>query len=190
MPTMPEPPTQPADDTFGPELLAELDRELSRLPERYRSAILLCYMQGKKLREAAQQLRLPEGTVASRLARGRQMLAQRLARHGGTVSATSVAAVLTEQAATGAVPDALLNNTITATTLLASGETVTTGLVSAAAPRLTEAVLRATAAAKWKAVGVVFLLASLAMGGGALAFLLVKHWGKGPAEREPRAERV
>jgi RNA polymerase sigma factor (sigma-70 family) len=188
--TMPEPATRPADDTFGPELLAELDRELSRLPEKYRVAIVLCHFQGKRLREAAQQLRLPEGTVASRLARGRQMLAQRLARHGPAVSATSVAAVLTEQAATGAVPDALLNNTITATTLLASGKTVTTGLVSAEVSRLAEVVLRGMAAAKWKAAGVVLLLASLAMVGGALAFLLVQRGGKVPAEPGPRAKRV
>jgi RNA polymerase sigma factor (sigma-70 family) len=190
MATIPEPPTQQADDTFGPELLAELDRELSRLPEKYRSAIVLCYLQGKKLREAAQQLRLPEGTVASRLARGRQMLAQRLAQHGGTVSATSVAAVLTERAATGAVPDALLNNTIKATTLLASGETVTTGLVSAEASRLTDGVLRALAVAKWEAAGVVLLLASLAMGGGALAFFLVLRWVNVPAGPRPGAEGV
>jgi RNA polymerase sigma factor (sigma-70 family) len=189
-PTMPEPATRPAGDTFGPELLAELDRELSRLPEKYRSAIVLCHLQGKKLREAAQQLRLPEGTVASRLARGRQMLAQRLARHGGAVSATSVAAVLTEQAATGAVPEALLNNTITATTLLASGEAMTTGLVSAEASRLTQGVLRGMAAAKWKAAAVVLLLAGLALGGGALAFLLVQRGGKVPADPEPRAKGV
>jgi RNA polymerase sigma factor (sigma-70 family) len=190
MPTMPEPATQPADDIFGPELLAELDRELSRLPEKYRSAIVLCHLQGRKLREAAQQLRLPEGTVASRLARGRQMLAQRLARYGGTVSATAVAAVLTERAATGAVPDALLNNTIAASTLLACGETVTAGLVSAEASRLTEGVLRALAAVKWKTAGVVRLLAGLALGGGALAFLLVQLWGKAPAGPEPGAKRL
>jgi RNA polymerase sigma factor (sigma-70 family) len=189
-PAMPEPPAQPADDTFGPELLAELDCELSRLPEKYRSAIVLCHLQGKKLREAAQQLRLPEGTVASRLARGRQMLAQRLARHSGIVSATSVAAVLTEQAATGAVPDALLNSTITATTLLASGEAMTTGLVSAEASRLTQGVLRDMAAAKWKAAAVVLLLAGLALGGGALVLLLAQRLGPVPAGPEPRAKGV
>ena len=49
----PEPPPVAPDDAFGPELLTRLDRELSRLPEKYRSAIVLCHLQGKSLRDAA-----------------------------------------------------------------------------------------------------------------------------------------
>jgi RNA polymerase sigma factor (sigma-70 family) len=162
---MPEPPTKPHDDVFGPEELALLHMEVERLPEKYRLAIVLCEMEGKSHRDVAQQLHVKEGTVGSRLARGHALLAKRLARRGVTVSATSVAAVLTEQAASGTVPAALLDNTIQATTLLAVGETVTAGLLSPKVSPLTEGVLRAITGAKQKAASVLLILAALVMGG-------------------------
>jgi RNA polymerase sigma factor (sigma-70 family) len=167
---MPERPMAAPDDVFGPELLTQLDRELSRLPEKYRSAIVLCHLQGKSLRDAAEQMRVAEGTVGSRLARGREMLARRLARPGLTVSATSVAAVLTEQAAWAAVPETLLGNTINAATLLASGETVTAGLLSAEVCPLTEGVLHALRMARCKAVSLVLFLTTLVLVGGMAAY--------------------
>jgi RNA polymerase sigma factor (sigma-70 family) len=170
MPTLLEPPTEPPDDTFGPELRARLDDELNRLPEKYRIAVVLCDLQERSLRAVAQELRVAQGTVASRLARGRKMLARRLAHHATTVTATSVAAVLTEQAASAAVPDALLRNTIKAVTLRASGESVPARLLSGKAYLLTDAVLHALARAKWKAARLVLLLAVLALAGGAVAY--------------------
>ena len=77
---MPEPATQ--CNNLWYDLQPLLDQELSRLPDKYRAAIVLCDLEGKTRKEAARQLGLVEGTLASRLARARTMLAKRLARHG------------------------------------------------------------------------------------------------------------
>jgi RNA polymerase sigma factor (sigma-70 family) len=76
---LPEPPMGPHDGALELDLSAPLDEELSRLPEKYRIAVVLCDVQGRTRHDAAQQLRLPEGTVASRLARGRALLAKQVA---------------------------------------------------------------------------------------------------------------
>ena len=54
---------------LGTDTQPLLDQELSRLPDRYRAVIVLCGLEGKTRKEAARQLGLPEGTVASRLVR-------------------------------------------------------------------------------------------------------------------------
>jgi hypothetical protein len=85
-----------------------------------------------------------------------------------TVSGTSVAAAWSGQAASGAVPPVLLANTVDAAGLLAAGETVTAGLVSAGVCQLTEGVLHGMAT-KQKA-GVVLLVAALVLAGGLVTY--------------------
>ena len=63
------------------ELLPVFDQELARLPEKYRMAVLYSDLEGRSRRQVARLLGCPEGTVASRLVRGRAMLAKRLNRH-------------------------------------------------------------------------------------------------------------
>src|SRR5271170_4507596 len=77
---MPE--TAVAKENLWQDLQPLLDEALSRLPDKYRRVIVLCDLEGKTRKEAAQQLVCPEGTVAGRLARARAMLARRLAQRG------------------------------------------------------------------------------------------------------------
>src|SRR5262249_25132927 len=49
------------------ELLPFLDRELDRLPAKYRAPVVLCHLEGRTRKEAAGQLGLPVGTLSGRL---------------------------------------------------------------------------------------------------------------------------
>src|SRR5262249_59628723 len=100
----------PRSETLDPgaraDLLTQLDDELARLPDKYRAPVILCELEGKGRREAACQLGVPEGTLSSRLARARQMLARRLSGRNGMLSASAVTFVLEAGggAALGAAP--------------------------------------------------------------------------------------
>jgi RNA polymerase sigma-70 factor, ECF subfamily len=53
---------------------ASLRKAITRLPPRYREAIVLCELEGKSYEEAAMFLKCPVGTVRSRLHRARILL--------------------------------------------------------------------------------------------------------------------
>ncbi len=86
-----EMPERPAPDPLN-DLRMVLDEELGRLPDSYRTVIVLCDLEGRTRREAAAILGWPEGTVAGRLTRARAVLAKRLARHAPVVSVAAVLA--------------------------------------------------------------------------------------------------
>ncbi len=122
------------------ELRPILDQELNRLPARYRSPVILCDLEGRGRKEASRQLRLPEGTLSSRLARGRKMLAGRLTRRGVTFSAGALALTLAHNAVM-ACPPALTASVVRAGLLVAAGRAAT-AVVSARAAALTKGVLK------------------------------------------------
>ncbi|SIO28820.1 RNA polymerase sigma factor, sigma-70 family [Singulisphaera sp. GP187] len=72
------------------DLHSVLDEELSRLPGRYRAALVACELEGLSRREAAVQLGVPEGTLSSHLMRGRKLLRERLGRRGFGATAWSL----------------------------------------------------------------------------------------------------
>src|SRR5262245_2392731 len=83
---------EPRPRTTASELREVIDQELARLPDKYRLLIVLCDLEERTRVEVARQLGLPEGTVASRLSRGRLLLAKRLKRYGLPSGAVAVLA--------------------------------------------------------------------------------------------------
>jgi RNA polymerase sigma factor (sigma-70 family) len=59
-----------------------LHAEIERLPERFRSPVILCDLEGLTHEEAASRVGCPVGTIKSRLTRARQRLRVRLERRG------------------------------------------------------------------------------------------------------------
>ena len=71
------------------ETLGRLRRAILALPSRYREVVILCDVHGLTYADAAAALRLPVGTVRSRLHRGRQFLGERLRTAGEESAAGS-----------------------------------------------------------------------------------------------------
>jgi RNA polymerase sigma factor (sigma-70 family) len=163
-----------------------LDNELLRLPDHYRSVIVLCDLEGMTRQEAARQLAIPEGSVASRLARARAMLAKRMARHGLTVSGGALAAELTEKVASAGVPTSVVSSTIKAASLLAARKTA--AAVSVEVIALTEGVIKAMMITKLKAITGV-LVAVLAATAFAYGMTLGGQPGGGGDEKD-RLDRL
>src|SRR5437879_5139992 len=73
---------EPVDRMTGRELLAALDEELGRLPDLYREPLVLCYLEGLTLEEAAARLGVPTATLKTRVARARKQLHEALTKAG------------------------------------------------------------------------------------------------------------
>ncbi len=147
------------------DLQVAVDEELSRLPDHYRGVVVLCDLGGMTRKEAARQLGIPEGSVASRLARARVMLARRLTQRGIVMAGGSVAAVLSAGSASASAPRALVASTIKVITLLSAGEVAATGMISAVVSDLTEGAVKPMFMTKIKSMLTVVLVVGLALGG-------------------------
>jgi RNA polymerase sigma-70 factor (ECF subfamily) len=164
---MPQP--RASDEETWQELLPLLDRELDRLPNKYRAAVVLCHLEGRTRKEAASQLGLPVGTLSGRLTTALRMLAKRLRRHGLALSVGALAAALTPKAASASIPASLVGATVKAAPLLAAGQAASAGIVSAEVAGLTKGVLRSMLLARLKTIPAVLLVVA-ALGGGTAVF--------------------
>jgi RNA polymerase sigma factor (sigma-70 family) len=164
------------DRSADHDLRSLLDRELSRLPDRYRVAIVLCDLEQRTRGEVARQFGVPEGTLSGWLTRGRRLLAKRLARQGLALSAAALPLALAGQAASGCVPASLVSITTETARLLAAGT------AAPSTPRvasLTEGVLKAML---WNKLKPAVTLSVVLLG----TLGLIAATGARPPATEPR----
>jgi RNA polymerase sigma factor (sigma-70 family) len=191
-------------DAYTPapvDLRAVLDDELSRLPEKYRVPVVLCYLEGRTQEEAARTLGWTKGTVSGRLARAKELLRQRLARRGLAPSAGLVAVALTAETAQAAVPASLLLPTVRVASAAILGG-ADTGLVTSQMAVLVKEAMklimlgrlaRATAQVFVLGLGTAALATTLTFSG---ELVRLKNFGgrrvaaSGPVAEQPRLDNL
>lgn len=169
------PATEPPDDS-----IEALDHELSRLPEKYRAPLVLCYLKGRTHDQAAGELGWPVGTVRSRMSKARAILRKRLSRRG--LDATASLAIprleLLSSSSVSTVPDSLIQATLSAanrylgaTALTGAAASLSSTSSSWPATALAQGVLATMMLSQLKSVGlgIAFGLIAGALGAGALA---------------------
>jgi RNA polymerase sigma factor (sigma-70 family) len=116
-----------------------LHQEIERLPQRYRTAIVLCDLQGLTHEEAARRLGRRVGTVSSQLSRARERLRTRLGRRGLALPA-GVIAVAIDSTRASAMPATLVGSTVKNAMALSTG--MVAGSVPASIVSLSQGVSR------------------------------------------------
>jgi RNA polymerase sigma factor (sigma-70 family) len=168
-------------EDFWADLRPVLDRELERLPTKYRAVLVLCDIEGKTRKDAARQLGWAEGTVASRLAGARSILTKRLAPYRLAVSAGALAEMLSQHAS-ASIPATVASATIRAAFAWAAGPTAASAAISAEVAALTTGVLRTMWLMKLKVLGMAFLLVCL-LGAGVIAGIIGQTRAAEPVEQ-------
>ena len=141
------------------EQLQTLHEEIARLPEKVRRAVVLCDLELVSQNRAAAELRLSERTLQRRLRQGRERLKARLIRRGLASDDGILGAVFLREAR-AAVPTAWSEATVRAVRA-AINQGISTGLVSAAAAKMTDEVLRIMLVRKLALTSAALLTAAL-----------------------------
>jgi RNA polymerase sigma factor (sigma-70 family) len=160
---------RPREDDLA-QLRTVIDEEVARLADKYRSALVLCDLDGQSQEAAAAQLRCPVGTVKSRLSRARNKLRSRLSKRGILPSAGILAVSFAPEPAS-ALPAELVRSTIIAAGKLWVERKTGAGAVSAAVAALVEGTLRSMTMSALKLAAIVLTAASVIVtGAGVLAY--------------------
>jgi RNA polymerase sigma factor (sigma-70 family) len=145
-----------------PELLAALDDELQRLPDRYRAPLVACFLQNRTQEDAAKEMGCSLSTLRRRLEHGQELLRRRLTGRGAVPALGALAA-----SASGPTVSAEVIESTTA--LVVSVLTGNAGRVHATA--LAEGVLAMLAQSKLKRL-IVMVVVTAGLAGGGVAWRL------------------
>ncbi len=178
-PEMAAPP--PDHEVAWNELRPVLHDEVNRLPEKYRTPVVLCYLEGKTNEEVAQLLQWPIGTVKGRLSRARDLLRARLTRRGLALSVALLLVRLSEGSAVAEeVPGPLVERTVRSGMLVASGRAIGAAAISGRVAALMGHAGRAGASGRLAAAVAFLLLATALLGWSSARAGLVPSLGLGP----------
>jgi RNA polymerase sigma factor (sigma-70 family) len=178
----------PVEDHLWRDLRGALDREIARLPERYRVPVILCYFEGKTHEQAGQELGCPAGTIGSRLARARARLQARLTRCGIALTVPALTVLLSEQALASLVPSGLVTTTRHYGCLLLSDPSAAQ-VIPSNVHVLLQGAMRMLTMVKIKAAAIV--LATLLLCGSGVATLVYRLQAAQPdAGVEPRDDAL
>lgn len=159
--TAPKP--DPLEALAWHDVQALLEAEIERLPERFRVAFVLCYLEGRSRAETACELGIPENTVSSRLARARERLQKRLARRGVNLTSVLAAIALTTGSTEATISSTLIETTAQAAPHFALRQAVAG--ISSSTLQLTNGALRTMTIAKTKlAFGILAVSTTLVVG--------------------------
>lgn len=101
-----------------------IDVELDQLPDKYRVPLVLYHLEGRSVSEVAAALTAAEATVGTWLARGRELLADRLMRRGLGLGAAALAVGLSSAVSAAAPPAGFAAATVTVATIASQGTSV------------------------------------------------------------------
>ncbi len=153
------------DSTLGDETQGVLE-EVARLPEPYRTVVVLCVFEGLSQDEAARRLGYSDRTLRRHWVRARDLLRARLTRRGLAPAIVTAASALTPEPVAAALPEATVAATARAGMKFAvKGSLISAGMVSASVIRLAEGVIQAMMWTKLKAMAIAAgLLLTLGVG--------------------------
>jgi RNA polymerase sigma factor (sigma-70 family) len=141
---------------------AILSDEITRLPEKYRAPVVLCYLEEMSYRAAAVHLGVTEDTVRGRLARARERLRQRLVGRGVEIPGALAAYRLANAAP--ALRPRLVQATAQAALSLEAGGAASFGMISRSVVSLCERTCRTMMLTNFRTVASVMALGVIATG--------------------------
>ena len=113
----------PVEQIANGELVRVLDEEIGKLPEKLRSVVVLCYLDGMKQTDAAKQMGISESAVRSQLSVAKERLKNRLVARGVTASVAAIAASVSSYTkANAALSGSLVADTTAKAVLYAAGK--------------------------------------------------------------------